>query len=399
MNFDLFLIDNKLNIVKSLALFLLGFGVVVENGTIVVISLLFAIWSCILDKERYFNLKNNIFNNTIILISIYLSITFLLCIFKENFIGMKSSLKLLEQITSFLIVFILLGDISSTFKFSFLGIALGVLTGEISIAYEILNDINIYGYRYGGIWGHPNSAGAVLELVFPLLIYILYKNNQNKVYVLLLGLFILGLFASVFASGSRGAILALLAETIVFGGIYFFRKYKFKSLCLYILSIAFIGLSILYIFVHFFPRNYDIERYLAYQSTWNMILDNPLTGVGYTKWREIYRAYYVSPLAKDPDLVHAHNAYLYILAETGIIGFLTFFSIIYYQIKESICFSSKYFKEFRENINIADMFLAIICGCLVHNMVDVYFMIKFYMLIYLFIWGICCFVYKNNIKY
>lgn len=62
------------------------------------------------------------------------------------------------------------------------------------------------------------------------------------------------------------------------------------------------------------------ERFLLWQSAYNMFQDHPLTGVGYATFKKNYREIYISPEAKEPNLGHAHNNFFHVLAECGFIG-------------------------------------------------------------------------------
>ena len=64
------------------------------------------------------------------------------------------------------------------------------------------------------------------------------------------------------------------------------------------------------------------ERYILWDAGLNIFLDNPISGVGFGGFKDGRRALGVTAGM-------AHNAYIDILSETGIIGFLFAFSMIY----------------------------------------------------------------------
>lgn len=392
-------VKNSMDYAKAISVFFLGLGVAAEYSAFLVIASLIALWVCVKDENRFSNLKKSSFNKTILYFMVYLVVVALLCVFKENYHGLRELLKFFEKLSTFFIVYLLLGDIKDCIKYGLLGFAIGIICGEAVIGYEKIKQIHKYGgARFGGRWGNPNSAGAVLELAFPALIYLIYRFRESKLCVFIGGATLIGLIPTVMATGSRGAMMAIITESVFLLGLYVYRKFDFKSPVVYTAVIILVGLLAIYTIAHLYPRRYDIERYLAFVSTWNMIQDNPLFGVGFGQWGDIYRAHYISPLARERNLVHSHNTYLFILAETGLVGFIAFFNIIVYQIKKSILFSISKFKSNGNGLNIADMFLAIIFGSLIHNMVDVYFVIKFYLWIYLFLWCLFCTEYEEDCK-
>lgn len=79
------------------------------------------------------------------------------------------------------------------------------------------------------------------------------------------------------------------------------------------------------------------ERLLVWSSAWQIFKDNPVVGVGTNNFEKVYMERYISPKA-TLKLTHAHNNFLQMLAENGIIGFCTFVFlfgyIIYSKVKE-----------------------------------------------------------------
>ena len=69
-----------------------------------------------------------------------------------------------------------------------------------------------------------------------------------------------------------------------------------------------------------------VERMAHWQAAWGMLLDHPLFGVGIGNYAAVYPAYAL-PQWDDP-LGHAHNYYLNVAAETGLVG-LTAYLILW----------------------------------------------------------------------
>jgi len=65
-----------------------------------------------------------------------------------------------------------------------------------------------------------------------------------------------------------------------------------------------------------------VERMAHWQAGWQMWSEHPWRGVGVGNYEPIYPAYYIPPW-KEP-LGHAHNYYLNVAAETGLIGLLAY---------------------------------------------------------------------------
>jgi putative inorganic carbon (HCO3(-)) transporter len=65
-----------------------------------------------------------------------------------------------------------------------------------------------------------------------------------------------------------------------------------------------------------------VERMAHWQAGWQMWVEHPWRGVGFGNYEPIYPAYYIPPW--EEPLGHAHNYYLNIAAETGLVGLLAY---------------------------------------------------------------------------
>ena len=95
-------------------------------------------------------------------------------------------------------------------------------------------------------------------------------------------------------------------------------------------------------------------------------------------------------------LPHPHNLYLFILSESGLIGFLAYFTMICGQLKIALHNSLQIFIKEGSLVNIADMFLVLCVGMLIHNLVDVHAIHRYYLLVYFFFWGLCCLKFEDK---
>ena len=136
--------------------------------------------------------------------------------------------------------------------------------------------------------------------------------------------------AALAVNGTRGAWLGVLLLLLVLG-VALLRKQK---------KVLVLGGVVLLLLLGIAGQNQGLqervatlgdasfqsnsERLLMWQSAWNMFLDQPLTGVGAQNYARQYQNQYISPLAKERDQMHAHNNFLQILAEQGLIGFTAF---------------------------------------------------------------------------
>ena len=78
----------------------------------------------------------------------------------------------------------------------------------------------------------------------------------------------------------------------------------------------------------------NTERVLMWESALQMIKDHPVWGVGADNYGDMYQNKYISPLAKEKHQRDAHQNYLSVAAQTGLVGLaafvLMFVSILLY---------------------------------------------------------------------
>ncbi|MEO7912025.1 MAG: O-antigen ligase family protein [Roseiflexaceae bacterium] len=83
------------------------------------------------------------------------------------------------------------------------------------------------------------------------------------------------------------------------------------------------------------PQNFAVvERMAQMQAGWGMFLAHPLTGVGPGNYTPAYPTFAVGSWYASRG--HAHNYYIHILAETGIIGALAYLALLAGVIRQAI---------------------------------------------------------------
>jgi hypothetical protein len=187
------------------------------------------------------------------------------------------------------------------------------------------------GYGPGGIVGDANDVGLFLVMMLPFSYYLLLiEKKLNKRLVLI---FVLGITIGAIAyTSSRGAFVGLIAVVSV---LFLYSKHKFKitaillllSLCfLYFADEAFLGELKGITDTQESTAN---ERLLSWQSSWNMFVDNPL-GVGGGNFPVHFTDYQVDGFYRSDMWGRAaHSLWFTLLPETGLIGTMLFFLIIY----------------------------------------------------------------------
>lgn len=213
-------------------------------------------------------------------------------------------------------------------KASCLGISIGILC----LIYQGVSGDG----RAAGFFGHPMTFAGYLCMYLPLFLLGYFENLFGTKFKYVSGImFLAGLVALIF-NGTRGAWIAV-AMTAGILLLYYMFKNKHNFIVGIILVAVCSGLLVNNsAFMHRMSTitnnkyQSNSERLLMWNSAWNMFKDHPVLGVGLGQYKDNYQQKYISPKAKEPNLEHAHNNFMQMLAENGMVGFLGFMAMFTY---------------------------------------------------------------------
>lgn len=184
--------------------------------------------------------------------------------------------------------------------------------------------------RASAAFPNPNLLGIYMAAFIPLVagLTILYFKGRNKIVMSFLTLLAL---SGIFLTFSRGAGVA------VYLAILFLAIAGRKKLLIFAL------ITILLIFPFVMPKdikkwakevNYNPvvfmlnqDRISIYNNSINMIKHHPFVGVGVNTFSKNYGKYKTESAEKywhTPDGFYAHNIYLHMAGETGLLGLVAF---------------------------------------------------------------------------
>lgn len=213
-------------------------------------------------------------------------------------------------------------------KASCLGISIGILC----LIYQGVSGDG----RAAGFFGHPMTFAGYLCMYLPLFLLGYFENLFGVKYKYVSGIMFLAGFAALIFNGTRGAWIAV-AMTAGILLLYYMVRNK-RNFIVGIILVA-VCCGILVNNSAFMHRMSTItnnkyqsnsERLLMWNSAWNMFKDHPVFGVGLGQYKDNYQQKYISPKAKEPNLEHAHNNFMQMLAENGMVGFLGFMTMFTY---------------------------------------------------------------------
>ena len=212
-------------------------------------------------------------------------------------------------------------------------------------------------YRVGGPLEDPNFFAQIMVVLIPISLERFFHVKRTRWRLLALTGAVLSLLC-VLLSYSRGGFLALVVTMTVY--FYFYPPKRTQLPLLIVAMLVLIPLappryfdriSTLTEFIR--PKTTLRSNELSFQgrlsenlAAWEMIKSKPLFGVGLRSYNYLFPTYSKSlGLALVATEREAHNLYLEITAETGIIGLATFALLIFVSIRTLLAARRKFLWE------------------------------------------------------
>lgn len=214
-------------------------------------------------------------------------------------------------------------ELSELIPFYIIGLICNLVAAGIQYSFASGYQLNyLLGYQVMvGMFANVNHFATILFSSIPIVLYLMIFMNRRALAVLILLLIIVMLFAT----GSRAGILIGLAITAV-SIIMLVWPGPISS---FIVLLLIVGL-IAYGFGISTVQDYDPEygrRYFAI-ITWAAIKENWFLGIGYGAFDMIFSHYEVRDAINASYVNHAHNDFLEVTLEGGIIGLSLIFLYI-----------------------------------------------------------------------
>lgn len=198
---------------------------------------------------------------------------------------------------------------------------------------------------------YPNALASFLMMIFPFSVFYLVFCEKKRIIFFIVTVLILFAFILTF---SKGGAIALILSWMVFGIVRMKKKHKIIAIFVTVLLIA---LAILlaynnnYVANKVKPFKDSLRVRLEYsQAGLRMIKEKPILGFGLGSFGRVY-AKYKLPEAEETQM--AHNNFLQIWTELGIIGFLMFLCIFIFYFREM----NRIMKKFNNLSSIQKVFV------------------------------------------
>ncbi|MCL7455317.1 MAG: O-antigen ligase family protein, partial [Anaerolineae bacterium] len=206
----------------------------------------------------------------------------------------------------------------------------GTLIAAVGLAQWALGEnlISAEGvWRVRGFYGSPNNLALYLGRVLPLTLAAAgwMTGQQRRRWLYALGALIIG--AALFLTYSRGAWLVGVPASLLFLGVVRGRRVAAIAVAALVLVGAILllvaGVGRLTSLLDA-SQGTTFFRLQLWRSSWGMIRDHPVLGVGLDNFLYFYRSHYVLPTAwEEFNLSHPHNLVLDAWLRLGLPGLVT----------------------------------------------------------------------------
>jgi len=183
---------------------------------------------------------------------------------------------------------------------------------------------------FNPLGGNHNAIAEILAAVIPLtfLLFLLSEKIKNRGWYILAILFMVII---LFLTLSRSGWLALIVELVI---LYFIRyRHKFNIYA----AASFVMVFLLVLLLAYFTvwqyvdwtRTSNANRLLLSSISWNNFLDRPFIGHGLNSFQRLVGSTFVYEV-EFGDPLESHGFVQKILTESGLLGLLSFFSLLGY---------------------------------------------------------------------
>jgi O-antigen ligase len=220
---------------------------------------------------------------------------------------------------------------------------------------------------YGPYVNHNHYAG-LMEMLIPLTAAAAFLQRGSKQVLLLFATAIMAL--SVALSRSRGGMIALAAQLLFVCFVLFRSQRGRRSLLIFLGVCGAIAAFVMVLgsdkILDRFAETQDMYRLKIYRDTVSMAMHKPILGFGLGTFSDVYPAY--KTFYTNLFVNHAHNDYLEMLADTGVVGLALFVWMLVGVFRSG--FSKVMDRDDEEGRLLTLAALTGIVGILIHSFID-----------------------------
>ena len=199
------------------------------------------------------------------------------------------------------------------------------------VVFGLVINPSLFSGRYSGIIWNPNMFSSLVVIAFSIH-FLKYEKRSNLDYFILFTLLI-----SALASGSRGSLVAIILVFLLKYG-FTLRNIMYGLLALGV-SLVILSINLDTSLNRFAENSIFSNRILQFEYAYLSIQNNLIIGYGLDKYAYIDKS--LVPIYLKGEVIGAHNGYLAIFVQYGII----FGSVILFLIFRKSFYVYSYFKN------------------------------------------------------
>ncbi|WP_303063731.1 MULTISPECIES: O-antigen ligase family protein [Acidaminococcus] len=242
--------------------------------------------------------------------------------------------------------------------------------------------------RLQGPFPSPNNFALALECLLPFLGWLLWdtwkKSSAKWQWLGVIPFACAGL--SLWMTRSRGGMAGALIGWVMVSAYYWMLQQDWnrkRLVAVFLVLLCVVGAGTAFSTINLARRKYDGERLLLWKASYAMWMDHPAIGVGFGQWSKEYKAHYILPQAKEPDLPNPHNNIITFFSTAGFLGGIGY---LCFAVGTIMLLLGMLQKEPGNYIAYAVLWLCL--ADFIHGMVDNTLYSKSTMRIYFAMWGI-----------
>ncbi|MCX7957110.1 MAG: tetratricopeptide repeat protein [Endomicrobia bacterium] len=243
-------------------------------------------------------------------------------------------------------------------NFFIFGSFLSVIYGGLQIAGGIRGFVDVPKMgRVMSMFGNPIFFAVHIINILPIVFGMIMIKKKFLLKLIYFLIFAVGVYV-LYYTKTRAAFIGIFVAFVFF--IYYLSNSKKKIF--YLISLVFIFLIFVYVTKNIWLRQQ--AHPVIWRDTLKMWLNNPIFGIGVGKFHIEFVKYASEDLRKIwPEksfiINDAHNEYIQLLAENGVIGFLIFsipILLFFYDVFKNL--------KYKKNINDKILIISLLSGCI-----------------------------------
>lgn len=250
----------------------------------------------------------------------------------------------LENYYLWVVIYFIIVNVVNTRKRFFIFISIFLVASfKLSLSLSLTWARRGFSFTDWGLMGPPGFFQNSGELAIQMLVYwpiawafvCFLKPHVSKAWYCFLMLMPVTAIMVILGASSRGAQLALICQILVMNYRYIFSPKVIISLGIILVLIwNVLPQEQKQRFENMGEDRTSQQRILYYRNGMEMIIDNPILGVGYFNFAPYFERYYPNDVILGKAEL-PHNIFLQIGTDVGVVGFIIYLALIFVGFKKS----------------------------------------------------------------